>query len=185
MNPLELIDKYCADNPELRNVLLTHSTQVAERALRIVDAHPELGADRQFVWEAAMLHDIGIVFCDAPRIFCHGSHLYIEHGYLGAELLRAEGLPRHADVAERHTGTGLTLSEIIARDWPMPKQDYSPRTIEEQIICYADKFYSKTHIGETSSYQKVRQSVWMYGSDSVVRFDQWQLLFEPDLNKNV
>jgi len=185
MNPLQIIEKHYQNCPELLNILLTHSRQVAERALQIVDAHPELGADRQFVEEAAMLHDIGIIFCDAPKIFCHGTHLYIEHGYLGAELLRSEGLPRHADVAERHTGTGITLSEILSRDWPMPKQDYSPRTIEEQIICYADKFYSKSHIGETSPYQKVRQSVWMYGSDSVARFDAWQNLFEPDLDKTV
>ena len=62
---IKLIDKYYADSPELRHVLLTHSRQVADRALRIVDAHPEWtngeGAngeclvDRQFIEEAAML----------------------------------------------------------------------------------------------------------------------------------
>lgn len=178
-----IIDKYYGDNAELKHVLVTHSRQVADRALQIVDAHPEFGADRQFVEEAAMLHDIGIVFCNAPKIFCNGEHNYIEHGYLGAEILRKEGLPRHADVAERHTGTGLTLDEIRINNWPIPLQDYSPRTIEEQIICYADKFYSKTYIGETSSWQKVRRSVWNYGADSVARFDKWQQLFEPDLIK--
>lgn len=181
MDPLALIDKYYTDCPELKHVLLTHSKQVAERAVRIVDAHPELHADREFVYEAAMLHDIGIIFCDAPKIYCMGPHTYIEHGYLGAELLRKEGLPRHAGVAERHTGTGLTLDEVRSGNWPMPLQDYSPRTIEEQIICYADKFYSKSHIGEDVPYKKVRQTVWMYGSDSVRRFDKWQQLFEPNL----
>ena len=91
---LALIDKYYADSPELRHVLLTHSRQVADRALRIVDAHPEWVrdglVDRQFIEEAAMLHDIGIIFCDAPKIHCVGPHKYIEHGYLGAELLRRE-----------------------------------------------------------------------------------------------
>lgn len=183
MNPLLLIDKYYVDCPELKNILLTHSMQVRDRALRIVDAHPELGANRNFVEEAAMLHDIGIIFCEAPKIFCKGTHQYIEHGYLGAELLRKEGFPEHAGVAERHTGTGLTLDEVSNRNWPMPVQDYSPRTIEEQIICYADKFYSKSHIGEEVPYQKVRQSVWMYGSDSVARFDKWRALFEPDLEQ--
>ena len=62
MDCIELIDKYYKDFPELRNILLTHSEAVRERALRIVDAHPELGADPQFVAEAAMLHDIGIIF---------------------------------------------------------------------------------------------------------------------------
>ena len=179
MNPLDIIHKYYVDCPELLNILLTHSSQVRDRALRIVAAHPELNADAAFVEEAAMLHDIGIIFCNAPKIYCFGTHHYIEHGYLGAELLRREGLPRHADVAERHTGTGLTLDEISHNDWPIPRQDYSPRTIEEQIICYADKFYSKSHIGEEVPYQKVRQTIWYYGADSVARFDKWRTLFEP------
>lgn len=181
MDPLAIIDKYYAPYPDLRHVLLTHSRQVAERALRIVDAHPELHMNRDFVFEAAMLHDIGIIFCDAPRIFCMGPHHYIEHGYLGAELLRREGLPMHADVAERHTGTGLTLDEIRSSSWQLPLRDFSPRTLEEIVICYADKFYSKSHIGEELPYAKVRQSIWRYGSDSVGRFDKWQQLFEPDV----
>ena len=175
----KIIDKYYVDCPELKNILLTHSTAVRDRALHIVDAHPELGADRAFVAEAAMLHDIGIIFCNAPKIYCFGTHHYIEHGYLGAELLRKEGLPRHANVAERHTGTGLTLDEVQTNGWPIPLQDYSPRTIEEQIICYADKFYSKSHIDIELSIDKVRASVWKYGADSVKRFDAWKALFEP------
>lgn len=178
---LALIDKYYTDCPELKELLLTHSRQVCERALRIVDAHPELEVDRRFVEEAAMLHDIGIIYCNAPRIFCTGSHHYIEHGYLGADLLRREGYPRHAGVAEHHTGTGLTLDEVKVNGWPIPPQDYSPRTLEEEIICYADKFYSKTHIGEELPLQKVRQSIWKYGSDSVARFDRWRERFEPEL----
>lgn len=181
MNPIELIDKYYSDNAELRTILLTHSRQVADRALQIIQAHPEFGANAAFVEEAAMLHDIGIIFCNAPKIYCFGTHHYIEHGYLGAELLRAEGLPRHADVAERHTGTGLTMDEIAVNNWPLPRQDYSPRTIEEQIICYADKFYSKSRIGENTPLQRVRASVWRYGADSIARFDKWKALFEPDL----
>lgn len=178
---IAIIDKYCASQPELRELLVAHCTQVCDRALAIVDAHPELGADRAFVAEAAMLHDIGIVFCNAPRIFCNGEHAYIEHGYLGAEILRKEGLPRHAGVAERHTGTGLTLDEVQTNGWPIPLQDYTPRNIEEEIVCYADKFYSKTHVGETLSLSRVRQSVWKYGADSVSRFDKWQKKFEPTL----
>ena len=107
MNPLTLIDKYYAGIPALREVLLTHSRQVADRALAIVDAHPEWVAsgevDRQFVEEAAMLHDIGIIFCNAPKIHCTGSHSYIEHGYLGAELLPAQArLSRRATYRQRH-----------------------------------------------------------------------------------
>ncbi|MBQ9340224.1 MAG: HD domain-containing protein [Paludibacteraceae bacterium] len=181
MNYNVLIDKYYSGNPELKNILLVHSRQVADRALRIVDSHPELQVDRQFVEEAAMLHDIGIIFCDAPNIHCYGTHHYMEHGWLGAELLRREGYPRHADVAERHTGTGITLDTVLANDWNIPAQDYTPRTTEEEIICYADKFYSKSHIYEEVPYQKVRNNIWRYGSDSVARFDKWRTKFENNL----
>jgi uncharacterized protein len=87
-----LIEKYCAGNTELQHILLTHSRQVADRALAILHAHPESiesgEVDPVFVEEAAMLHDIGVVLCDAPKIHCLGTHAYIEHGYLGAEILR-------------------------------------------------------------------------------------------------
>ena len=38
---LSIIDKYYADSPELKHILLTHSRQVADRALAIIDAHPQ------------------------------------------------------------------------------------------------------------------------------------------------
>ena len=185
MDYIKLIDKYYADSPELREVLLTHSRQVADRALRIVDAHPEWTngegtngeclVDRQFIEEAAMLHDIGIIFCDAPKIHCVGTHKYIEHGYLGAELLRREGLEKHALVAERHTGTGITIEQVEREELPIPERDYCPQSLEEKIICYADKFYSKSHLGEEVALSKVKANIWRYGHDAVLR---WQQLVE-------
>jgi len=126
MNPEELIHRYYKDNPELENILMRHSSDVARRALRIADEHPEFEVDKNFLYEAAMLHDIGIIFVDAPTIFCYGTEPYIKHGLLGAELLRKEGLPAHARVAERHTGTGLTREEIERQSLPLPPADYVP-----------------------------------------------------------
>ena len=178
-----LIEKYCAGNFELQHILLTHSRQVADRALAILQLHPEWvehsEVDPVFVEEAAMLHDIGVVLCDAPKIHCLGKHAYIEHGYLGAEILRREGLPKHADVAERHTGTGITIEQIMREQLPIPLQDYTPRTLEERLICYADKFYSKTKLGLDKPMSKIRQHLWKYGSDTVFRFDDMQRFFEP------
>lgn len=181
MNALALIDKYYADQPELRHILVAHSRQVAERALRIARAHTEWDIDYGFLEEAALLHDIGIVFCDAPGIHCTGQHRYIEHGYLGADLLQQEGLPRHAEVAQRHTGTGISKKQIRQRQLPLPPRDYTPRTLEEEIICYADKFYSKTHIGEEIPLAKVRRKLSKFGRRSVRIFDGWRRRFEPDL----
>ena len=179
----ELIEKYCAGNTELQYILLTHSRQVADRALSILQAHPEWvesgEVDPIFVEEAAMLHDIGVVLGDAPKIHCLGTHAYIEHGYLGAEILRQEGLPKHAAVAERHTGTGITYEQIVREHLPMPLREYSPQTLEEKLICYADKFYSKTKLGQDKPMSKIRQHMWKYGSEAVARFDKLQNLFEP------
>lgn len=176
----EIIDKYYASQPELRNVLVTHSEQVRDRALMIVDAHPEWVeqglVDRRFVEEAAMLHDIGILHCYAPKIFCVGEHKYIEHGYLGAEMLRAEGLYKHALVAERHTGSGITYEQVLREELPIPEGDYCPQSLEEKIICYADKFYSKGHLGEEVSLSKIRENIWRYGHDAILRWEDMERL---------
>ena len=158
MDALAIINKYYPEDNELKHILLTHSRSVADKALWIAGKHPELNLDKQFLEEAAMLHDIGIFRCNAPDIDCHGDAEYICHGYLGAELMRAEGFPRHARVCERHTGTGITLAMIEERGLPLPHRDFMPETLEEQLICYADKFYSKTKLDKEKSVEKVKQN---------------------------
>ena len=174
----ELIHKYCKDNEALEQILLRHSTDVAQRALKIAKAHPELKADETFLWEAAMLHDIGICRVDAPSIYCFGTEPYICHGILGAEILRAEGLPLHARVAERHTGTGLTAAEIERQNLPLPHQDFRPESIEEQIVCYADKFYSKTRLDTEKTPEQALRSLEKFGSDGLDVFREWIKRFE-------
>ncbi len=65
--------------------------------------------------------------------------------------MRGEGYPRHALVCERHTGAGLSLEGIIAQDLPVPHREMVPVSLEEQVICFADKFYSKTHLEKEKS----------------------------------
>jgi len=159
-----IINKYYPADDALRRVLLKHSRQVADRCLQIAARHPEMGADAQFLEEAAMLHDIGILRCDAPSIFCHGTEPYIKHGPIGGEMLRGEGLPRHARVAERHTGTGLP--------------GYEPETLEEQIVCYADKFYSKSSPDHVRTVEETAQSLEKFGQEGVRKFLAWAERFE-------
>ena len=82
-------------------------------------------------------------------------------------------------MAERHTGTGITCEQIIREQLPIPVGDYLPRTLEERLICYADKFYSKTKLGQDKPISKIRLHMWKYGSDAVKRFDDMQKCFEP------
>ena len=173
MNPIELIDAYYPEDNERKHILLVHSRLVAEKALRIADGHPELNLDKDFLYEAGMLHDIGIFLTNAPGIFCFGDQPYICHGYLGADLMRREGYPRHALVCERHTGAGLSLEDIIAQNLPVPHRDMLPVSMEEQVICFADKFYSKTHLEREKTVEKARKSISNFGNVGLERFDHW------------
>lgn len=173
----EIIDKFYEGQDALKQLLLVHSRQVADKAMEVLDKHPELQVDRDFVYQAAMLHDIGIIHTDAPGIGCHGTHPYICHGMLGAEMLRKEGLVRHARVAERHTGTGLTRETIMRQGLPLPTEDFSPETLEEQLVCYADKFFSKSHPERTKTIDQVRQMLSRFPDANLERWDSWVMLF--------
>lgn len=172
-----LFDKYYADNEPLRHILIVHSRSVADMALSVARNHPVLQLDEAFLEEAAMLHDIGVFLTDAPGIHCFGHEPYIRHGLLGGELLRREGLPLHARVAERHTGTGLTAEAIVAQCLPLPPVDLVPETMEEQVICYADKFFSKTHLERVRTPEQVLQSLQKFGTASVSRMQTWLVRF--------
>ena len=200
-----IINKYYPEENALKRILLVHSRAVADKALQICDAHPELHLDRQFVEEAAMLHDIGIFRCDAPGIECFGTEPYVCHGQIGAEIMRKEGFPRHARVCERHTGAGLTVAEILSQHLPITippppsvntsaKQEkcshstlrtphssiyepFLPETLEEQLICYADKFFSKTRPELEKTVEQAERSLAKFGEEGVRRFQHWHALF--------
>lgn len=177
MNPLDIINKYYPGESELKHILLSHSRSVADKALVVAERHPELGLDRNFLYEGAMLHDIGIFLTDADSIYCFGDKPYICHGYLGADLMRREGYPRHALVCERHTGAGLSLDQIMSQHLPVPHRDMLPVSLEEQVICFADKFFSKTHLETEKTVEKARKSLEKYGEAGLLRFDHWCKIF--------
>lgn len=151
-----IIDKYYPEGTRLRDIYMRHCRSVVSLALEIASARA-LDLDPQQIEAAAMLHDIGIYLCDAPSIECRGSAPYIDHGPLGADLLRREGAPEWAArVAERHTGSGI--GEMI------------PETPLERLICYADKFYSKSGSMERKPLAAVERSLARFGQDSLSRF---------------
>ncbi|MGP1524786.1 HD domain-containing protein [Prevotella multiformis] len=177
-----IIDKYYPEDNALRHILLVHSRSVADKALAIAGQHPELEFDRRFIEEAAMLHDIGIVRCNAPGIQCFGSEPYICHGHIGAGMLLAEGFPRHARVCERHTGAGITREQILVKHLPLPMHDFLPETPEEKLICYADKFFSKSHLDHEKSLEEAETSLAKFGEEGLQRFRTWEQMFRivPD-----
>lgn len=155
-DPQQIIDKYYPEGSPLRDIYMRHARSVADLALEIA-ARNGLPLDPAQIEAAAMLHDIGIFLCDAPAIHCHGSQPYISHGPLGAALLRREGAPEWAArVAERHTGTGL--GEMV------------PETELERLICYADKFYSKSGSMQRKTLASVEASMARFGPENLARF---------------
>ena len=173
-----ILNKYYEEGSALLALLLTHSEMVARKALAVADA-ANIVINRDFVYEAAMLHDIGIFKCNANGIYCYGDQPYIRHGIIGGELLRQEGIDEaYARVCERHTGAGLTAKEIAETGLPLPHIDLLPETLEEKLICYADKFYSKSgDPREEKSLDRVRKSMSKFGPDSLARFNALHALF--------
>lgn len=184
IKPPLILQKYCQDSPKAYRILLSHSRLVCRKALQIARRLQRKGLriDLGFIAEAAMLHDIGIVMTDTPELGCHGNGPYIQHGIRGREILDSEGLPRHARVCERHVGVGLSVDAIVSQGLPLPARDMRPETLEEEIICYADLFYSKgkKNRDHKKSPDEVRRKLLKYGKDNALIFDHWRKRFETD-----
>jgi len=178
MNPLEIIVKYYKPKSKAYQILITHCNLVTEKALNIARNHKELLPDLAFIEEAAMLHDIGIFRTNAPHLYCFGEFPYLCHGYLGRELLTEEGYPEHGLVSERHTGVGITAEDVVSQNLPLPVRDYMPVSVEEQIICFADKFFSKSgDLTREKSVSEVLKSMQKFGNRHVTRFNEWTEIF--------
>jgi len=182
MDPIDILARYYDRHSRAFEILVAHGRQVAQKAAAAAARVAHLKPDLEFVRQAAMLHDIGIRETDSPNLGCHGPHPYIRHGILGRELLEKIGLDKHALVCERHVGVGISAADIRRHRLPLPERDMVPVSIEEQIICYADKFFSKNGDPGSAARQKtieqIKRNLKKYGQQKVARFLQWVELFE-------
>ena len=182
---LDIIAFFYREQPELHRLLLKHVFQVRAKAFQILNA-AGLELDSEILSAGALLHDIGIITCHAPGILCNGEAPYLTHGLAGAQMLREYGaangldLEPYARISERHTGSGLTAAEIIQNDLPLPPEDFLPETMEEILICLADKFFSKSGDMEEKPFPAVRRSMAKFGPDPLERFDSMCRLFQVD-----
>ena len=182
MDPLKIVQKYYNPESVSYHFLIQHSRMVAEKAVKIAERVKHLSPDMKFIQEASMLHDIGIFLTNEPRIGCFGTKQYICHGYLGREILEKEGLSKHALVCERHVGIGLSLEDIEEQNLPVPKSDMMPVSVEEQIICFADKFFSKDSdfLLTEKPLERIRKSIAKFGEEKLRQFDKWLKMFGVD-----
>lgn len=175
MNPIKIIRKYYTVDTKLYNLLVTHSMAVKNKSLEIAKRCPDLNPDLKFIEEAAMLHDIGIFLTNEPEIDCFGDKPYICHGYLGGEILEKEGFPRHALVCERHTGMGISIQDIEKNKLPLPKRNMSAISVEEKIICLADKFFSKNEefLTKEKTINQIIEGHQKFGEEKIITFNKW------------
>jgi len=182
MNPIDILELYYNRHSKAFEILVAHGNQVAQKATKAAAKVSHLGPDLDFIEKAAMLHDIGIFLTDTPQLGCSGTHPYIRHGVLGYDLLIEAGRPQLALVCERHVGVGISAEDVLRFNLPLPERDMVPISIEEQIICYADKFFSKNSNGNRKTPEKdpdqIIHSLQKYGPDKVKRFQKWVELFE-------
>lgn len=122
--------------------VIAHSRKVGGIALRVASELMRNGyaVDLELVERGALLHDIG-------RSVTHG----LEHGYFGGKILRKEGESEAvARIVERHVLGGISREE--AERMGLPAKDFIPETIEEKIVCYADKLSDKNKIKRIEKY---------------------------------
>lgn len=127
--------------------------------------------DLQLTAVGALVHDIGVyrIFLPDGRTF--DRHRYIFHGLEGyLTLLEERCGERIAEFARNHTGVGITRSEVIAQRLPLPPADYMPRSIEQELVMYADKFHTKSDPPDFVSLPVAYESAARFGESNAKRF---------------
>lgn len=162
----------------LANLLVDHSCRVRDKALAVAEALSDESIDLDYIATASLLHDIGIIQTAAPSIHCHGSQPYVCHGIIGRRMIEAYGLDTLGRICERHIGTGITVADIQRQKLPLPLRDMVPVTLEETIVCYADKFFSKTNGGCEHHPDEVIADLARYGPEKVAIFKRWHSSFD-------
>jgi uncharacterized protein len=123
-----------------------------------------LDVDTDLVRAGALLHDIGVHRLESTA--------YVRHGVLGHALLASLGFPEEiCRFASCHTGVGITREDVVRQALPIPVDDYLPRTPEEELVLYADKFHSKRRPPVFLSGETYAAEVARFGADKRRRFE--------------
>ena len=114
----------------LNSSVKKHSLAVSRKAVEIATKITKVKVNMELVEIGALLHDIG-------RSKTHG----FKHSLIGGKILRNKGYPKELTfICERHILGGLDADD--AESVGLPKKDFLPQTIEEKIVCLADKHFT-------------------------------------------
>jgi uncharacterized protein len=109
--------------------IINHCIAVTELSLDLAKKLQAKGLkiDLTLIEVGAMLHDLG-------RSETHT----VNHSLVGVQIAKKIGLPDSVvNIIKRHVGAGISCDEADWLGWP--KDNYIPQTLEEKIVCYADK----------------------------------------------
>lgn len=175
----KIIHKYIKPDSLAYSFYIPHVILVTAKAIK-VGIRIGLSKDKlRFIEESAMLHDIGMIKTKDEEIGCFGDNPYLCHILEGQKILEKEGLPMHARVARSHIGVGITKEEIIDKKLPLPEEDFLPETLEEEIISYADLFFSKDPkiIWQEKNYERVVRDIEKHGKEKLEIVSKWHKNF--------
>ena len=140
---IEALHRRYAQNDAVFSLVFEHCQIVSEIALWCVE-QKNLGVDKPILEAGCLLHDIGTYALFDAEGHNDNSHNYKQHAIFGAALALEERFDeRIADMIRTHVLMGLTKEEIIANHFALPQKDYTPASLEGQLLCYADRFHSK------------------------------------------
>ncbi len=131
-----------------------HSEKVADKALEIADKITKTNVDKNLIEIGALLHDVG-------RTKTHG----FRHALIGGKILRERGFSINlARICETHILGGLDKED--AKRVGLPEKDYLPKTLEEKIICLADKHMAGTR--EVTIKERFERWFQKYGRSRIL-----------------
>ncbi len=127
--------------------IISHCQSVADIAMEIANQLKRRGVkvDLQLIEAGALLHDIGRSKTNS-----------VDHGLAGSQIAESEGLPLAVgQIVKTHVGGGFTVEEAAGFGWP--KGVYTPLTLEEKIVSYADKLVDNSKRGRVPIEVEVRR----------------------------
>lgn len=159
---IEQLHKKYAPNEEFFELVFTHCRIVKDLAEQIIKTKA-LQINIPVVCAGALLHDIG-TYPFMREYAQYGTSKYYQHALEGYTLLKKEGVSEELCLLVlHHMRIGLTKEQVVYENLDLPIQDYSPATIEERLVMYADKFHSKTP--QFNSYQNYKQFIRRFGDE--------------------
>ena len=153
--------------------VIAHCESVARLAVETAQACNRKGlkVNVELVEIGALLHDLG-------RSKTHS----VNHVVSGAKIARLQGLPANViAIIERHLGGGITSAEAQKLGWP--EGNYSPVTLEEKIVSYADKLVETSdRVPIELTISKLREEKLDIAAERVRRlYDEITKLVEDEL----